>query len=93
MGRLRQTGALIELEVAARDILHRLDSPRKRSIAVIRSLRTWFKLPIIVLSARDQATSSWKADGLVIDLAKRLVTRDGGLCASPPRNTTYSRRA
>jgi two-component system KDP operon response regulator KdpE len=93
-----------------------LGLPDKDGKDVIRSLRTWSKLPIVVLSARDRETekiealdlgaddyvekpfgigellarvrtalrhrepavlskSRFEADGLVIDLAKRLVTR------------------
>ena len=95
-----------------------LGLPDKDGKEVIRSLRSWSKLPIVVLSARDQeaekiealdlgaddyvekpfgigellarvrtalrhrepavlASTRYEADGLVIDLAKRLVTRDG----------------
>lgn len=95
-----------------------LGLPDKDGKDVIRSLRAWSKLPIVVLSARDQeaekiealdlgaddyvekpfgigellarvrtalrhrepdslSTTRYEADGLVIDVAKRLVTRDG----------------
>lgn len=95
-----------------------LGLPDKDGRDVIRALRTWSRLPIIVLSARDQETDKiealdlgaddyvekpfsigellarvrtalrhrepvslaigrWENDGLVIDLVKRLVTRDG----------------
>ncbi|MEQ1771176.1 MAG: response regulator [Devosia sp.] len=95
-----------------------LGLPDKDGREVIRSMRSWSRLPIVVLSARDQeadkiealdlgaddyvekpfsigellarvrtalrhrepatlATTRWEGDGLVIDLAKRLVTRDG----------------
>ncbi|MGN6159210.1 MAG: response regulator [Devosia sp.] len=95
-----------------------LGLPDKDGKEVIRSLRSWSKLPIVVLSARDQeaekiealdlgaddyvekpfgmgellarvrtalrhrepaalSSTRYEADGLVIDLAKRLVTRDG----------------
>lgn len=95
-----------------------LGLPDKDGREVIRGLRTWSKLPILVLSARDQesdkiealdlgaddyvekpfgmgellarirtalrhrepgttAATRIEADGLVIDLTKRRVTRDG----------------
>jgi two-component system KDP operon response regulator KdpE len=95
-----------------------LGLPDKDGKDVIRALRGWTKLPIIVLSARDQetekiealdlgaddylekpfgigellarvrtalrhrepatiATTRFEFDGLVIDLAKRVVARDG----------------
>lgn len=94
-----------------------LGLPDKDGRDVIRALRTWSKLPIIVLSARDQeidkiealdlgaddyvekpfgigelvarirtalrhrepaviATTRFERDGFVVDLAKRIVTRD-----------------
>lgn len=94
-----------------------LGLPDKDGKDVIRSLRTWSKLPIVVLSARDQevekiealdlgaddyvekpfgigellarvrtalrhrepaalSTTRFEDDGLIIDLAKRVVTRD-----------------
>ena len=95
-----------------------LGLPDKDGKDVIRDLRAWSKLPIIVLSARDRetekiealdlgaddyvekpfgigellarirtalrhrepatiATTRYEFDGLCIDLARRLVTRDG----------------
>lgn len=95
-----------------------LGLPDKDGKDVIRALRTWSKLPIIVLSARDQeaekiealdlgaddylekpfgigellarvrnalrhrepgtaATTRFEADGLTVDLAKRMVSRGG----------------
>ena len=95
-----------------------LGLPDKDGKDVIRSLRAWSKLPIVVLSARDReadkiealdlgaddyvekpfgigellarvrtalrhrepgalAVTRYEVDGLLIDLARRLVTRDG----------------
>jgi two-component system KDP operon response regulator KdpE len=103
-----------------------LGLPDKDGKDVIRSLRSWSKLPIVVLSARDQeaekiealdlgaddyvekpfgigellarvrtalrhrepaslSTTRYEADGLVIDLAKRLITRDGELVHLTPK--------
>ncbi|HQZ11966.1 MAG TPA: response regulator transcription factor [Devosia sp.] len=115
------TGAEAErLAVTAAPDLIILDLglPDRDGKEVIRALRSWSKLPIIVLSARDQeiekiealdlgaddyvekpfgigellarvrtalrhrepetiATTRFEFDGVVIDMAKRLVTRDG----------------
>jgi two-component system KDP operon response regulator KdpE len=103
-----------------------LGLPDKDGKDVIRALRGWSKLPIIVLSARDRetekiealdlgaddyvekpfgigellarvrtalrhrepatiATTRFESDGLVIDTAKRLVTRDGAPVKLTPK--------
>jgi two-component system KDP operon response regulator KdpE len=103
-----------------------LGLPDKDGKDVIRALRGWSKLPIIVLSARDRetekiealdlgaddyvekpfgigellarvrtalrhrepatiATTRFEANGLVIDTAKRLVTRDGAPVKLTPK--------